>query len=63
MADATPMTDLVKQAVAETRQLVELEVRIAKAEMKEELAHAKRAALLAFALFILVVLTFSALLV
>jgi uncharacterized membrane protein YqjE len=40
-----PTTDLVKQALSEARDLVQLEVRIAKEELREELVEAKRAAI------------------
>lgn len=37
--------DLVKQVLTEARDLVELEVRMAKAELREDLSEAKRAAI------------------
>jgi uncharacterized membrane protein YqjE len=43
-SESLPTPDLVKRALAEARELVELEVRLAKAELREDLVEAKRAA-------------------
>lgn len=43
--DLLPTAELVKQALGEARGLVELEVRIAKEELRAELLEAKRAAI------------------
>jgi hypothetical protein len=61
MADPTPTSDLLKQALAEARELVELEVRIAKEEMREELGRTKRSAIAGAAAAVLALLTLSAL--
>ncbi|HTQ06868.1 MAG TPA: phage holin family protein [Polyangiaceae bacterium] len=45
LSSSSPSTgELVKQVVAEARELVTLEVRIAEAELREELAQTRRAA-------------------
>jgi uncharacterized membrane protein YqjE len=45
--DAVPTVDLVTQVLAEARELVELEVRSAKQELREDLAEATRAVIAA----------------
>lgn len=41
----SPTSDLLKQTLAEARELVQLEVRIAKEELKEEVVRVKKAAI------------------
>lgn len=42
---ATPTVDLFKEAILDTRELVQTEVALAKNEIRDELQHAKRAAI------------------
>jgi uncharacterized membrane protein YqjE len=53
--------DLAKQALGDARELVQLEVRLARAELMEELAGVKRAAVAGLLGFACVLLAFSAL--
>jgi uncharacterized membrane protein YqjE len=53
--------DLAKQALGDARELVQLEVRLARAELLEELASVKRAAVAGLLGFTFVLLAFSAL--
>jgi uncharacterized membrane protein YqjE len=53
--------DLAKQALGDARELVQLEVRLARAELLEELASVKRAAVAGLLGFAFVLLAFSAL--
>lgn len=46
-SETVPTVDLLKSVVAETRQLVQLELRIAREEVKEELQRVKKAAIVA----------------
>lgn len=62
-AGATPASELLAQALSEARELVTLEVRLAKAELKEEIAGAKRAALAGAVGGVFVTLALAALLV
>ncbi len=62
-AKSAPTSELLAGALAEARELVKLEVRIAKAELKEELAEAKRAAIAAGVAAASGLLTLTALLV
>jgi uncharacterized membrane protein YqjE len=60
-AGAVPTTELIRQALTEARELAALEVRIAKEELREELAEAQHAAVagalaVASALLVLVAL-------
>jgi len=55
--------DLAKQVLADARELVQLEVRLAKAELLEEMAEAKRAAIAAVFAFGFALLALSALVV
>lgn len=63
MADSATTSELLRQAVTEARELVELEVRIAKEEIREELGRTKRAALTGAVALVLLILTLSALVV
>lgn len=55
--------DLAKQALGDARELVQLEVRLARAELLEELAGVKRAAIAGLIGFTFVMLAFSALVI
>ncbi len=62
-AGSVPTSELLAQALAEARELAQLEIRIAKAELKEELGQAKRAAIAGSIGAAFALLTFAALLV
>ncbi|HYJ09982.1 MAG TPA: phage holin family protein [Polyangiaceae bacterium] len=55
--------ELAKQALGDARELVQLEVRLARAELLEELAGVKRAAIAGLLGFACVLLAFSALVI
>lgn len=60
---AMPASELLAQALSEARELVSLEVRLAKAELKEEIARTKRAAIAGAVGTVFVTLALAALLV
>lgn len=60
---ATPASELLAQTLSEARELVRLEVRLARAELKEEVARAKRAAIVGAIGATFVVLALSSLVV
>ena len=66
-AGAVPTAELIRQALTEARELATLEVRIAKEELREELAEAQHAAIagalaIAVALLVLVALVVAVIL-
>jgi uncharacterized membrane protein YqjE len=58
-----PTTDVVKQALAETRELLQLDLRIAKQELREDLLQVKKAAIAGALAFVFVLLALTALVV
>ena len=58
-----PTSQLLREAVGETKELVKLEIELAKTEMREEVAHAKTAAVAAGASVALAILGVGMLLV
>ena len=61
--ESAPTTDVLKRALGEVRELVQLDLRIAKQELREELVQLKRAAIAAAAAFVLVLLALAGLVV
>jgi uncharacterized membrane protein YqjE len=61
--ESVPTADLVKQVLVEARELVKLEVRIAREELKEDLMEAERAAIAGVLAVVLGVLALGALVV
>jgi uncharacterized membrane protein YqjE len=59
--EPTPTSEVVKQALSEARDLLQLDVRIAKQELKEELAQIKKAAIAGGAALVLLLLALAAL--
>jgi len=58
-----PASELVAQALSDARELVRLEIRMAKAELKEEISRTKRAAILGAIGGVFVILALATLLI
>lgn len=61
--ERVPTTEVVKEALSEARELLQLDLRIAKQELREDLAQVKKAAIFGAAALVLVFLALAALIV